>query len=119
MLRFVGGMEPAAAFFNGLPGSSSNSIQLRIAGGIACTGQFVQSRSDPGYIVAQGTHDELLRHGGHYARLWRHQSGGFLAPESVAFETETELLEEPPVDEIRPESKPEPSTEHAPVVTRT
>src|SRR5438552_8901116 len=34
---------------------------------------------DAGRIVEQGTHAELLRLGGHYERLWRHQSGGFLA----------------------------------------
>src|SRR6185503_16607037 len=34
---------------------------------------------DAGRIVEQGTHDELLRLEGHYERLWRHQSGGFLA----------------------------------------
>ncbi len=33
---------------------------------------------DRGHIAEQGTHDELLRHGGHYAALWRRQSGGFL-----------------------------------------
>jgi ATP-binding cassette, subfamily B, bacterial len=31
-----------------------------------------------GRIVEQGTHDQLLRHNGHYAALWQRQSGGFL-----------------------------------------
>ena len=33
---------------------------------------------DKGHIVEQGTHQELLQLGGIYARLWAHQSGGFL-----------------------------------------
>jgi len=33
---------------------------------------------DQGRIVEQGTHAELLERGGHYAKLWARQSGGFL-----------------------------------------
>lgn len=33
---------------------------------------------DEGRIVEQGTHQELLALGGVYAKLWQHQSGGFL-----------------------------------------
>ena len=33
---------------------------------------------DRGRIIEQGTHEELLDIGGNYARLWQHQSGGFL-----------------------------------------
>ena len=34
---------------------------------------------DQGRIVEQGDHASLLAQGGLYARLWAHQSGGFLA----------------------------------------
>lgn len=33
---------------------------------------------DQGRIVEQGTHEQLLAHGGLYAQLWQRQSGGFL-----------------------------------------
>jgi len=33
---------------------------------------------DRGQIAEKGTHQELLRLDGTYARLWQHQSGGFL-----------------------------------------
>jgi ATP-binding cassette subfamily B multidrug efflux pump len=33
---------------------------------------------DRGHIVEQGTHAELIAHNGHYAALWRRQSGGFI-----------------------------------------
>jgi ATP-binding cassette, subfamily B, multidrug efflux pump len=73
---------------------------------------------DAGRIVEQGSHDELLRHGGHYERLWRHQSGGFLPRELAATETETDLPPEVPADEMRADAQPEPSTHDAPVVTK-
>jgi len=33
---------------------------------------------DKGKIIEQGTHKELLGHKGLYAKLWQHQSGGFI-----------------------------------------
>lgn len=37
---------------------------------------------DHGCIIEQGSHAELLAKNGTYARLWRHQSGGFLGNEA-------------------------------------
>jgi ABC-type multidrug transport system fused ATPase/permease subunit len=31
-----------------------------------------------GKIIEEGTHTQLLKKKGHYAKLWQHQSGGFL-----------------------------------------
>ncbi len=42
---------------------------------------------DQGRIVEEGTHQALLALGGIYARLWAHQSGGFLGEEVPAEET--------------------------------
>ena len=41
---------------------------------------------DRGRIVEIGSHDELLKANGHYASLWRRQSGGFLGEEEQAAE---------------------------------
>lgn len=38
---------------------------------------------DKGEIVEQGTHEELLAQNGVYAKLWAHQSGGFLADDEI------------------------------------
>ena len=35
---------------------------------------------EKGQIIEQGTHDELITYRGVYAKLWEHQSGGFLVP---------------------------------------
>lgn len=41
---------------------------------------------DDGRIIEQGTHSELLGKNGVYARLWQHQSGGFLGEDKGVFE---------------------------------
>ena len=73
---------------------------------------------DEGRIVEQGSHDELLALRGHYERLWRHQSGGFLAPDIVQTETATELPEEPTPDEMRVDAMPKTVKDDVLVVTR-
>jgi ATP-binding cassette subfamily B multidrug efflux pump len=46
---------------------------------------------EAGRIAEEGTHAELLRARGIYEKLWRHQSGGFLANDVLPGEPETEL----------------------------
>jgi len=75
---------------------------------------------DAGRIVEQGTHAELIALGGHYANLWRHQSGGFLAPEAVPLEDgeANDALPEASVETGSVETRPEPGTDDEPVTTR-
>jgi ATP-binding cassette subfamily B multidrug efflux pump len=83
---------------------------------------------EAGRIVEQGSHAELIALGperGHYAKLWAHQSGGFL-PEDVepavgpaAHQDEDVVLDaaslQPlPVDDMRAEERPEPDVDAEP-----
>jgi ATP-binding cassette subfamily B multidrug efflux pump len=73
---------------------------------------------EQGSVVEEGSHEELLRLGGHYAKLWQHQSGGFLPHDAAATETETELPDESRPDETHAAPMAESGADDAPVVTR-
>ncbi len=84
---------------------------------------------DEGRIVEQGTHAELILLGGHYATLWAHQSGGFLAedvaghaaPGDAAPQGEVArhaLLDPGPIDDMRTAERTEPDIDAEPAPAR-
>ncbi|HRC37262.1 MAG TPA: ABC transporter ATP-binding protein [Rubrivivax sp.] len=79
---------------------------------------------EQGRIVEQGSHAELITLGGHYAKLWAHQSGGFLTedvPDAALEDAPAEDLpqEAGPLDEMRAEERTEPDTDAEPPPVRS
>ncbi len=50
---------------------------------------------DQGRIIEQGTHGSLIKEGGLYARLWKRQSGGFLAHDDSAVASQRTTQRQP------------------------
>ena len=61
---------------------------------------------DRGRIVEEGEHRALLAQGGLYARLWAHQSGGFLGDEAQEGGAVVGILGDASNDEIEAEASP-------------
>jgi ATP-binding cassette subfamily B multidrug efflux pump len=69
------------ALFNVMKGKSVIAIAHRLST-IAAMDKIVVL--EDGHIAEQGTHAELLKSSGLYARFWARQSGGFIGLEEAA-----------------------------------
>ena len=74
---------------------------------------------EQGRIVEQGRHAELIARGGHYAKLWAHQSGGFLTDDVPDAALQESPAEDGPLDEMRAEERAEPDVDPEPPPART
>jgi ATP-binding cassette subfamily B multidrug efflux pump len=78
---------------------------------------------EQGRIVEQGRHAELIALGGHYARLWAHQSGGFLTEDvpddALTALPEAAAAEDGPPDDMRAAERTEPDVDAEPPPART
>lgn len=74
--------EVEAAIQNGLVQIMQNKTVLAIAHRLSTIAQMDRLLVlDEGKIVEQGSHTELLKQQGIYAKLWAHQTGGFIGIE--------------------------------------
>ena len=74
---------------------------------------------EQGRVVEQGSHAELIALGGHYAKLWAHQSGGFLTDDVPDAALQESPAEDGPLDEMRAEERAEPDVDPEPPPART
>ena len=74
---------------------------------------------EQGRIVEQGRHAELIARGGHYAKLWAHQSGGFLTDDVPDAALQESPADDGPLDEMRAEERAEPDVDPEPPPART
>jgi ATP-binding cassette, subfamily B, multidrug efflux pump len=72
---------------------------------------------EQGRIAEQGTHAELLQLDGHYAKLWKHQSGGFLPHDAPvpSFTGAAAADDNAAPDEMRRAEQPESHENEGPV----
>ena len=75
-------------------GRTTISVTHRLAGVVHADQIYVFER---GQLVEHGVHDELLRRGGLYSRLWREQHGGIGSRKELQWEVQASQLQRVPL----------------------